>query len=217
IGTGQLQIIIKEMAIAPKQTPIEEVADPKPIKKTSKRFPISLALAAGPDFNSTTSAIGGKTNVAIGLGIGVGITRKLSLQTGINYGHKNYDADAYNYTFNNPNTKNTIAEVNASCKVIEIPLRASLNVSDNKKRSIDVNAGLSSYLMLKEDYVYKYTPESGRSDRLVEAVNENQHILSVVDLSATYNIKLNQKLAFGIEPYVKIPISGIGVGSVPLK
>jgi len=188
------------------------------VKKVRRKMPISLAIAAGPDFNSTTAVIGGKTNLAFGVGVSVGLTKKISLQTGINYGHKNYNANANNYTFNNPFTKNTIAAVNAACKVIEIPLRASLNVSENQKRSIEVNAGLSSYLMLKENYVYKYTAASGRSDRLVEATNKNQHLLSVIDLSATYNIKLkNKKLAFGIEPYVKIPLTGIGVGSVPLK
>lgn len=198
-------------------TILEEMTLPEKNRRRRK-LPISLALAAGPDFNSTTAAVGGKTNVAFGLGIGIALSKKWSIQTGLNYGHKNYDANGSNYTFNNPNTKNIITTVNAACEVIEIPLRASLNVIENQKRSIEINAGLSSYFMLKENYVYKYTPESGRADRLVEAVNENQHILSVVDLSATYHIKLkNKKLAFGIEPYVKIPLSGIGEGRVPLK
>lgn len=187
-------------------------------KGPRQKIPFSLAIAVGPDFNSTTAIIGGKTNLAFGVSIGIGITKKISVQTGLNYGHKNYNANAFNYTFNNPNTKNTIAEVNAACKVIEIPLRASLNISENQQRRIAINAGLSSYLMVKENYIYQYKTESGRTNRLVEVDNKNRHILSVIDLSATYSIKLkNKKLAFGIEPYLKIPLTGIGEGSVPLK
>lgn len=211
---GERSQIVKVVA-----KPADEIyIAPKTNIKVRRKVPVSLALVLAPDFNSTTQVIGGKANLAFGVGIGIGLTKKLSVQTGINYGHKNYDANADNYTFNNPNTKYTITEVNATCEVIEIPLRAALTISENQKRSIEVNAGLSSYMMLKENYLYKYTAVSGRADRLVEATNENQHLLSIVDLSATYNIKLkNKKLAIGIEPYVKIPLTGIGVGSVPLK
>ncbi|MFA6275174.1 MAG: hypothetical protein WC622_00385 [Pedobacter sp.] len=185
--------------------------------KVKRKIPFSLAISAGPDFSSTNALVGGKSGLSLGIGVGVGLTKKLSVQTGLVYGSKNYTASGYNYTFNNPATAATIAQINAACKVLEIPLRASYNIWDNQKRSINLNAGLSSYLMLKENYVFKYTVASGRKDRITEKTNANQHFLSVIDLSATYNIKLNKKLGFGIEPYVKIPLSGIGEGDVPLK
>ncbi|MNV93619.1 hypothetical protein D3C71_1883310 [compost metagenome] len=72
--------------------------------------------------------------------------------------------------------------------------------------------------MLKEDYTFKYTPGSGISDRLVEKRNANQHLMSVVDLSATYFIKLKtEKFKIGVEPFVKIPLTGVGEGKVNLK
>lgn len=185
--------------------------------KAKRKIPISLAIGAGPDFNSTSALVGGKGTAAFGLTVGVGISKKITIQTGVIYGAKNYTASNYDYQFSNPNIKNSIAQINAACKVLEIPLRASYLLSDNKSRSLEMNAGLSSYLMLKEDYVFKYTAASGKADRLTQKTNANQHFLSVLDLSATYNIKLNNKFGFGIEPYVKIPLGGIGEGSVPLK
>ncbi len=72
--------------------------------------------------------------------------------------------------------------------------------------------------MLKENYVFKYLPSTGRKDRVSEFTNANQHFFSVLDLSATYNIKLkSKKFALGFEPYIKIPLGGIGEGNVPLK
>ncbi len=179
---------------------------------------ITLSILVGPDFNSTENAIGGKSGVAVGIGVSVPLTKKLSMQTGLNYGLKNYKAEGYDYTFNNPNTVNSIAGIEASCKVLEIPLGFSYNLAENQKGSLHVNAGLSSYMMLKENYRFIYTEASGRKDRFLEEKNANQHYFSVVDLSATYNIKLkNKKVALGVQPYVKIPLAGIGEGNVPLK
>lgn len=191
-------------------------AEKKDTKKT--KFPITLSIHVGPDFNSTENAIGGKGGMAMGVGIGVGLNKRLSLQTGINYGSKNYKAQGYDYAFSNPNTVNIISGIDASCKVLEIPLRVGYILMDHSKNSIDLNAGLSSYIMLKENYRFMYTAVSGRKDRFLEKKNANEHYLSVIDLSATYNIKLrNKKFALGIQPYVKIPIAGIGEGNVPLK
>jgi len=200
------------------EPPVKEETNPKISGRLKTKLPISLAFMIGPDFNSTENAIGGKSGMALGLGVSIGLTKKLSVQTGLNYGTKNYEAKAYDYTFNNPNIVNTIAGIDAACKVLEIPLRASYFLIDNPKNSIHLNAGLSSYIMLKENYRFIYTAASGRKDRFVEEKNANQHYLSVIDLSATYNIKLrNKKFALGLEPYVKIPLGGIGEGNVPLK
>lgn len=187
--------------------------------KGKRKIPVSVAIMAGPDFSSTNAVIGGKTGVSIGATLAVGLTKKLSLQTGLSFGSKNYSSSAYKYTFPNSNiNKATFTGIDAACEVLEIPLRASYNIIENQKRSIELNAGLSSYLMIKENYVFRYTKESYRTDRILDVANANQHYLSVVDLSATYNIKLkNKKFAFGIEPYVKIPLTGIGEGSVPLN
>lgn len=193
--------------------------DEKPLDKNkrTRKLPISLAISTGPDFNSTGTIIGGKSTANFGLSVGIGITKKISLQTGLSYGAKNYSAKGYDYTFSNPNIQSSIESIQAKCKVLEIPLRASYTAFENQSQSIDLNGGLSSYLMLKEDYVYKYK-DIKRNDRTREFTNENQHFLSILDLSATYNIKLkNTKMALGIEPYLKIPLSGIGEGNVPLK
>ncbi len=191
---------------------------PKNAAVKRSKLPITLSIQVGPDFSSTKNAIGGKSGMAMGIGISLPLSKKLSLQTGINYGSKNYKAHGYDYTFNNPNIVNIIASIEAACKVLEIPLIASYTIMDNQKSSIDLNAGLSSYMMLKENYRFIYTAAAARKDRFLEEKNENQHYLSVINLSATYNIKLkNKKFALGLEPYIKIPISGIGEGSVPLK
>ncbi len=186
--------------------------------RTKQAMPMSLSISAGPEFNSASSLIGGNPGFSAGLAFGVGVTKNLSLQTGIHYSIKDYHTTNYAYKFNNERVQGLISGVEASCAVLEIPLLVSYRISENYKRSIDLNAGISSYFMLREDYKFKYTPQSGIEDRFVERRNENQHYLSVVGLSATYFIKLKkEQLHLGFEPFVKIPLSGVGEGKVNLK
>ncbi|WP_316817455.1 hypothetical protein [Pedobacter nyackensis] len=200
--------------------------EPNPVssivkKKKSKernRLPVSLSFSVGPEFNSSTSMIGGKKGFSTGIGLSLGVTKRIRLQTGLKYSSKDYGTDGYAYAFANEKMKSLISHVDASCDVLEIPLLASFTIMEDRARSIDFNAGMSSYFMLKEDYIFKYTAASGYADRFQEINNKNQHYFGVIDLSATYYIKLKkEKFRLGLEPYVKIPVTGVGEGDVNLK
>lgn len=183
-----------------------------------KRVPMSLALSAGPEFNSAATVIGGKSGFSAGLTFSVGIARNFRLQTGLKYSAKDYATDSFAYRIRNPKIQGMVSGIDASCTVLEIPVIVSYTVMEDSQRSIDLNLGLSSYLMLKEDYTFKYTAASGIPNRLIESRNANQHLMSVVDLSATYFIKLKtEKFKIGLEPFVKIPLTGVGEGAVNLK
>lgn len=191
--------------------------------KVKRSLPVSLALSAGPEFNSASSVVGGDPGFNAGLTLGFGISKNLDLQAGVRYSVKKYSgAGGIRYNFPNTNAtwlKNSLTGLDATCNVLEIPLTASYRVADNARRSINVNAGISSYLMLKEDYLFKYDNQyGGETQRVLQKANANQHLLSVVDLSATYFMKLkNNNLKIGLEPFVKIPLSGVGEGNINLK
>lgn len=201
--------------------PYKKIADDNASKKASKQIrtlPMNLAIHAGPEFNSASTLMGGQSGFSAGITFGIGITKRLNLQTGLRYSIKDYHASSYAYKFSNQRIQNSVSEVEASCDVVEIPLLASYTINDNRKGSLHLNAGISSYLMLREDYVFRYTPQSGINDRAINRSNENQHFLSVADLSATYFIKLrNNNLNLGIEPFIKIPLTGVGEGKINLK
>lgn len=180
--------------------------------------PLTLSLIAGPDFSSTEKNLGGKGGAALGFGISVGLGKRWNLGTGLIYAVKNYAAQGYDYSFSNPNVANIISAIDAKCQVIEVPITAGFSLLENDNRKITLNGGISSYFMLKENYRFIYTEASKRADRFLEKTNANQHYLSVIDLSAAYNLKLNGKgLSLGIQPYLKIPLKGIGEGKVPLN
>ncbi|TZF82250.1 PorT family protein [Pedobacter sp. BS3] len=187
-------------------------------KKTTRQKPaLSLVFNVGPDFNSASTVIGGKGSLGVGVMANLMITKKLGIQTGLRYSEKRYSASAYNYTFNNPSRRSAIAGIDASCNVLEVPVLGSYTVAGNSRRSIAINAGLSSYFMLRENYVFNYTPQSGRDSYTLTRINQNQHYFSVSSISATYYTKLKKGFQLGIEPYVKIPLTGVGEGKVNLN
>lgn len=173
----------------------------------------SFTFSAGPDFSSTSSLAGAQGSLNLGLLLNAGIKR-FTLSTGFRYGVKNYKAETYDYQLKNPSRAALISGIDASCNVLEIPLQASYTLSPR----LSLNAALSSYLMLKEKYRFVYRPESGLKDYVLEKNNENKSILGVTGFSLMYRFKpLKNGLELGIEPYVKLPLSGVGEGKVKLK
>ncbi len=203
------------------EQPIISEQDPpapnKPEKSKRLNPSYSFTFSAGPDFNSTASIAGKKATLNVGLLFNVSV-KKFSLSTGAKYGLKDYDANVYDYKLRNPSRANLISTIDANCNVLEIPVQASYALLKTDKQKIELHTGLSSYLMLKEEYLFCYKPESGIKDYLLERNNANRSFFGVANISASYKFKpINQHIQLGIEPYVKLPLAGIGEGKVRLK
>ncbi len=184
----------------------------------NRKLSFSVTALAGPDFSSVESIAGKKGNLNIGLLLNTTISKKITLSSGVKYGLKSYAASAYDYKLKNPSRADKISGIDASCNILEIPLQISYSLFQNKNNHIKLSSGLSSYLMLKEEYNFKYTPQSGYKDYLLVKNNANQHYLSVLNLAASYHIKpKSANIQWAIEPYVKLPLGGVGEGNVRLK
>ena len=184
----------------------------------NRKLSFSVTALAGPDFSSVESIAGKKGNLNIGLLLNTTISKKITLSSGVKYGLKSYAASAYDYKLKNPSRADKISGIDASCNILEIPLQISYLLFQNNKNKVQVSSGLSSYLMLKEEYNFKYTPQSGYKDYLLVKNNANQHYLSVLNLAASYHIKpKSSNIQWAIEPYVKLPLGGVGEGNVRLK
>jgi len=47
--------------------------------------------------------------------------------------------------------------------------------------------------------------------------NQNTNLFSILNLSIGYEKQISKQLHIGIEPYYKIPLSGIGQGAIKLS
>lgn len=108
--------------------------------------------------------------------------------------------------------------INAQCRVLEIPLNLRWYAWRGVRQRFFLSGGLSSYLMLTEDYEYVYQSEDrGIYTRDWGVKNENYHFFKVASLSVGYERSLGKRWSLQAEPFVKLPLVGVGAGQVKLS
>jgi hypothetical protein len=190
-------------------------------KTEGKKFLDGFAfnLSGGPDLSKAGNSRVGKTTFAFGGGISY-TWKNFTLRSGVYSAEKIYSAGEDDYKLNYALPQNIKFEgADAKCRVTEIPFSLAYDFASKNNHSWFAGAGLSSYLMNKEDYTYWYTNYSSGSyySRDFEIRNQNKHYFSVINLSAGYTRQLSKFISITAEPYVKIPFQGIGLGSVHLN
>ena len=194
-----------------------EIAKAKPQKqRSSASGKFSLNFSAGPDISSIGIDNPGQWTLQYGIGVSYALSKKLSIRTGFFAGHKIYTADSTEYHSNYYPPK--LQRIEANCLVYEIPVNLIYNFSALKKHNWFIAGGLSSYLMKKETYDYYYKNSWGQAQFYSHTYkNKNAHILSVINFSGGYQYHFTDRLSLMAEPYVRIPVSGIGSGKVKLN
>lgn len=190
----------------------------KPILRTGPRF--TLSILAAPDINAVNSFNKNQVGTNFGLQVAMHLSKKFSISTGAAYAIKPYQADGNQY--NSLNWQGRAATdlpnyIAANCKVLDIPVNLNYQFYSKGKNAFALGTGLSSYIMLRENYHFDFDDGSGRPSYDVQVSNRNQHWFGVVNINATYERRINSKFSTVIQPYVKLPLTGIGNGRVDLK
>ncbi|MFD0763681.1 outer membrane beta-barrel protein [Mucilaginibacter lutimaris] len=221
---------LKDSAVAQKRPPLISVVDDiKPDKKQVRagggrsgpaayafRPTFSLSFIASPDINSTKGFADNKVGTNAGVLLTMGVSRKWSITTGAIYADKPYMTDFANYATAYKFTTNPVS-VTASCTVLDIPINLGYQLYNNGRNKLSLGTGLSSYFMLREDYTYNYAGPYPGGPTSYNIRNQNKHILGVLNLNATYQREISSKFGVGVQPYFKVPLTGIGYGQVNLK
>ncbi|MGC4036713.1 MAG: hypothetical protein QM764_12180 [Chitinophagaceae bacterium] len=191
---------------------------PKPGKQRKSSF--AITFSAGPDLSAVgVSRIGGVRPV-YGAGLSYTLNR-VTIRSGFYAARKVYTAGANDYHAPGYVLPSNIelTKVDADCRLFEIPLTAAYTVSSSKKQNWFVSAGASSFLMKKEDYGYYYKNTTTGADwsRDWSLKNGENHIFSILDFSVGYERRINKTLSIIAEPYIKVPLDGVGFGSIRLN
>lgn len=192
----------------------------KPNGKNKKSNYFFLSLSAGPDVSAAGINSLGKLKPVYGVGVGFSFHDKFSLRTGFYSARKVYTAspDEYHPPYNFWTYYPYLNKVDADCRVFEIPLMLSYNFTHSNEHSIFGTAGISSYFMKRETYNYISKLPSGQTtNKQVTYNNKNKHYFSVLTLSGGYQRNLGKSVSIAAEPYVKIPVDGIGFGKMQLN
>ncbi|MEO8854899.1 MAG: hypothetical protein ABI359_14035, partial [Ginsengibacter sp.] len=193
----------------------------KKTKNTNKfKNNFGITLSAGPAISGVHLNNAGKLSIVYGAGLSYSISKKFTIRTGFYKSTKIYSVAPNDYHFPNGSgtNYNDLQSVDANCNVDEIPVNLYYNFGKVKNHNWFVSTGLSSYLMKKESYEFYYKTTAGdiyENDWSIR--NKNKNIFSVLNLSAGYHHTLNKQLSIMAEPYINLPLSGIGAGKVKLN
>jgi hypothetical protein len=191
--------------------------NPKKPEAKNKNSRWYLVVADGVESSSPRVFAVDKISARGGAVVGYRLNKKLSLQTGFLAGTKKYVAGPNDYKAKAGTYWSTveIVEVDANCMVYEIPLNLRYDLQPEKTTNIFATAGLSSYIMKKEDYEYSYN-RYGYAHYGTAAYKGNKHAFSVLRLSAGVERKVSKNFSLHAAPALSIPLAGVGEGQVKL-
>lgn len=203
--------------IAPDSTATAVATNEKAAKKKDKRFYLGL-LAAG---DATTIRFQKVDHMGTGYGAlaGYELNDKWSIEAGVLSVKKEYYTHGRHFNTSKiyMPQNSEITSVEGNCRMIEIPVAVKYNFSSGRNSWFGT-AGISSYLMKAEHYSYVYYyPLTGQSvERYRSYSSSSNHFIASALLSGGYQFRLGRHSTFRLEPYVKIPLKGLGIGSLPL-
>lgn len=199
--------------------PINEPSTPTVTVKRVSGKGFSYALLLGVDKSTVKFRYGNDPGVNIGILAGYHINNRWSVHTGAIYTQKNYKVAGADFTA----PKGTwisyykLEDVTGYCRMWEVPLLARYALGNTPNKSSFLSAGLSSYFMTSENYDYFYYYNGQPVTRNSSLNSSDKHILSIVHLSAGFEKQLSKKWAIQVEPYAKLPLGGVGFGSIRLS
>jgi len=176
----------------------------------------ALTIMGAPDVNGVSSFSQGKTGTNIGL-VFSATFKKLTVSTGVAYSYKPYSIDFDNYSRSNYYFKTDPTSVLADCRMLDIPLNIDYQLFNKNKNKISVGTGLSSYIMLRENYTYEYADPYARGPRSYGIASPGKYFFGVLNLQATYKRQVNSKVGVSLQPYLKLPLGDVGASKVRLQ
>ncbi len=191
---------------------------PAPVKKRAKQSFFYFGIIGAPDFSMVKFQSIKAAGYTAGLLLGYSISPKMALETGIYFDSKKYYTEGEYFSSKNVPFLNyvNLVNVNGSCNMIEVPINLRYNIHSGAKNTWFATTGLSSYFMFKESYDYKYIYNGVDGENYYTYRKSSQNWFSIVNLSAGYEHNLGKIGNLRLEPYLRIPLSGMGTGSLPI-
>ncbi|GAB3890702.1 hypothetical protein GCM10028825_27750 [Spirosoma agri] len=205
-------------------TPTEPVSAPavQPERGFSVRFAVS------PDLSSIGLTNFSRPGTNVGLFLEYRIASRWSVQAGVIRSTKVYNASASQYDGEKlwSNWKVLPESVDGVCNMLDIPINVRYDIAlrprlDNRLQPNRwfVSGGVTSYVMLKEEYTNNFADPSNPHiypGMWRESVRTGGYGFSQLNLSVGYERALSRRLSWQIEPFMKVPLKGVGFFKINL-
>ncbi|MCY7422038.1 MAG: PorT family protein [Chitinophagaceae bacterium] len=186
-------------------------------KSRSKK--VYVGIMGGPDLSTVKNNSITKVGYSFGILTGYKPGKKLSFETGLMWSKRFYKSEGKYF-----DTKKLpipayvkITELHGFCQMYELPLGATYDFKAGKKNTWFSALGFSTYFMKNEDYSYNYLAWGQPHTRYVSYDNSANNWFSILNVSIGVNKKIGKNALLRVQPYIKIPLKGIGIGSLPVS
>lgn len=186
-------------------------------QRTFSRF--TVGMLAGPDL----STVGGFSNFhnpgsKLGLMVEYNISQNLSISVGAIRSDVRYEAAGNEY--NPPQgywSYGTVPDQTVGrCILIDIPISLKYNFLHFEHSRLYASAGLSSYIMLDEDYQFNYDYNRPELKQRWHERTGTRHWMSNATLSVGYELDIMRNVSLRAEPFLKVPLQEVGWANVKL-
>ncbi|SFD01735.1 Outer membrane protein beta-barrel domain-containing protein [Chitinophaga sp. CF118] len=206
--------VITKLALHPDST----VSAPSVKLKVPVQKGLYAGIVASPDFSTVKGQRVSKVGYNAGVIVGYRISRRVAVETGVLFERKYYYSKGSYFSTKKiptyPGMK--IINVDGWCRMIEIPLNVRYVFKIKEKSNWYVNGGVSSYIMGKESYDYKYELDNNIDTKNWAYKNSTRNWFSIIHVGVGYEHRLGAIGTLRVEPYLKIPAGGVGIGNLPL-
>lgn len=190
-----------------------------PIVNGSTRGPfsrLSLSISLAPDLSSNEIFRYNRLGRDLGIVVDYWFTPRLSVSVGAFNTSKRYLVGGEEYNppagfWGNVTNGELPAKIDAKCQVLDIPINLKYQLISRPKINIAASAGVSSYIMLKEDYQYEL--DNGWQSEWGTR-NENQHFFGVGNLQVHIERRFGKHFAVEVAPFFKVPLTSYGHGNI---
>ncbi|GEM_PF-3121039 len=205
----------KEEAVLTEGELIEEEKDQSIYQPT-----FSVGITISPDFSTVGIQGYSKPGTRVGGLLTFSLSEKFALRTGAILTQNIYSASGDQYKPGSGGGYGSFPTPEAAtgeCRIVDIPISLRYNFSQAGRHKWYLMGGFTSYVMLDEKYDFTYV--NNKPPNAIdswESDGTSAHIFGLVNLSIGYEHFISQKWSFQVEPFINIPVTGIGWGNVDL-
>jgi hypothetical protein len=218
LTTGALGLSLPD---APVQLAVHQPTDSAAAKKrpvVRPAYRVVIGLLGAPAASAVRTAQSARLGGDVGLTLEYRFTNRLRVRTGLISSEKRYEALSTDYTV--PASwqwYNSYYEVDGSCRVTEIPIDLRYDVLSRPAYMVFASVGLNSLFMRDERYSYDWIQNGQTFTKEAHVVDGSHHVLSVLNFSAGVERKLGARWSGQVEPFLQLPLGGVGAGQVRLS
>ena len=215
--TDSLKVVASDVL-----TPVSPETKSSAVRQSPTAKPVRgfyAGILAGPEFSSIKLQCIKPPGISFGIIAGYRINRHLAAESGLFWSKLNYysKGEYFNTAKTNIMPGHNILSIEGDCNMYEIPLALRYDFVSKNSDSYFIKGGVSSYLMKKESYDYTAEFSGNTYPGKRTYANAGNNIFSIIELSAGYERAISHSTMIRIEPYVKIPLAGVGIGSMPIS